>query len=268
MCFSLVGLELASVMGDEIKNPRRTLPRAVAWGGIIAGTLYVAVTVAVLVALPGKDIGAVQGIVQAVGRMAGGLRIGWIVPPIAAILTIAIAGTTSAWLGGAARIPFVAGLDNYLPSALGKLHPRFATPHVALLVQGVVSCAVLAMSFLGSTVQEGYRVLLLLAVVLQLLPYLYVFVALLVLATRRDFTRARYSRTTLLAAGLAGTIVTLLGAVLAFIPPESGESAWVFETKMIVGTLFFLGLGAFFFLSSHGRTARSAAGAIALMNDR
>ena len=268
ICFSLVGLELASVMGDEIKSPRTTLPRAVAWGGVIAGSLYAAATLAVIVALPAKDIGAVQGIVQAVGRMADELRVGWMVPPVAAILTIAIAGTTSAWLAGAARIPFVAGLDNYLPSALGKLHPRFATPHVALVVQGIVSCAVLAMSFLGSTVQQGYRVLLLLAVVLQLIPFLYVFAALLVLAIRRDFLQARYSRATLVAAGLAGSVVTMLGAVLAFIPPEGGDLAWVFETKMIVGTLFFLGLGAFFFLSSRARSTQRASRPVALSNDR
>src|ERR1019366_8923103 len=40
ICFGLVGLELASVMGDEIQDPRRTLPGAVAWGGLLSGTLY------------------------------------------------------------------------------------------------------------------------------------------------------------------------------------------------------------------------------------
>ncbi len=244
ICFSLVGLELASVMGDEIQEPRRTLPRAVVWGGLIAGSLYAAATIAVLLAMPAKEIGAVQGIVQAVGRMADRIGISWIVPPVALLLTIAIAGATSAWLAGAARIPFVAGLDHYLPAALGKLHPRYATPYVSLIVQGIASCAVLAMSFFGSTVQEGYRILLLLAVVLQLLPYIYVFIALIALALRHDFVVVRYRRPTLLFAGVAGTLVSAIGAVLAFIPPGGGESGWVFETKMIVGTLIFLGLAA------------------------
>jgi glutamate:GABA antiporter len=44
ICFGLVGLELASVMGDEIQDPRRTLPGAVAWGGVISGALYVGAT--------------------------------------------------------------------------------------------------------------------------------------------------------------------------------------------------------------------------------
>ncbi|MFI5249733.1 MAG: APC family permease [Gemmatimonadales bacterium] len=255
VCFALVGLELASVMGDEIREPRRTVPGAVVWGGVISGVLYVGATIAVLLALPAKDIGAVQGIIEAVTHMSNAISIGWLVPPIALLLTLAIAGTTSAWLAGSARIPFVAGLDNYLPAGLGKLHPRFATPYVALIVQGVVSCAVLAMSFMGSTVEQGYKVLLLLAVVLQLIPYLYIFLALIRLSVRPDFVRARYSQTTLLAAGLSGLVVTALGVVLAFVPPVSSEPATRFEMKMIGGTVFFLLMAAFFFFVYSRRPA-------------
>jgi len=250
VCNSLTGLELASVMGDEIKDPRRTLPRAVISGGLIAATLYVAVTLAVLLAMPAKEIGAVQGIMQAADRMAGTVGVASIVAPLALILTVAIAGTTSAWVAGSARIPFVAGLDHYLPPVFGRLHPRFATPHVALVVQGAVSCAVLAMGFVGSTVQEGYRILLLLAIVVQLIPFLYMFASLLRLAGRVEFKRVRYSRSTLLAAGTVGLVVTGLGTVVAFVPPGHGEPAWIFETKMVVGTLLLLMLGATFFYRS------------------
>ena len=44
ICFGLVGLELASVMGDEIENPAKTLPGAVAWGGVLSGLLYIGAT--------------------------------------------------------------------------------------------------------------------------------------------------------------------------------------------------------------------------------
>ena len=55
------------------------------------------------------------------------------------MLSLSIAGIGSAWMGGSARIPFVAGLDSYMPSWLGKVHPRYATPYAALIVQGIVS---------------------------------------------------------------------------------------------------------------------------------
>src|SRR5580692_3038304 len=44
ICFGLVGLELASVMGDEIRDPQKTLPGAVAWGGVLSGLMYIATT--------------------------------------------------------------------------------------------------------------------------------------------------------------------------------------------------------------------------------
>jgi amino acid transporter len=257
VCYACIGLELASVMGDEIKDPARSLPRAVVVGGIVAGGLYVAATLAVLVAMPAQEIGAVQGILQALGRMAHAMGVAWIVPLIALLLSLAFAGTTSAWLGGSARIPFVAGLDRYLPSTLGTLHPRYATPHVALITQGIVSCVVLLMGFVGSTVQEAYRVLLLLAVVLQLTPFGYVFAALIKIASAPDFQRVRYSRTTLLVAGAVGFAITATGICLAFVPTSKGDSAGVYEAKMIVGTLFILGLGAVLFYLSPRRRAAS-----------
>src|SRR5271154_642917 len=86
ICFGLVGLELASVMGDEIRDPARTLPGAVAWGGVISGTLYLGVTLTLLIAIPKGDISVLQGIVQAVGQMSGKVGLGWVVTPFALML--------------------------------------------------------------------------------------------------------------------------------------------------------------------------------------
>ncbi len=112
ICFGLVGLELASVMGDEIENPQKTLPGAVAWGGFLSGALYIGATLTLLIAVSKGDINVLQGIVQAVGHMADRVGVAWIVAPFAFLLSLSIAGIASAWLGGSARIPFVAGLDS------------------------------------------------------------------------------------------------------------------------------------------------------------
>ena len=130
ICFALVGLELASVMGDEIQNPRRTLPGGVAWGGLFSGALYIGATLTLLLAVGKGDISVLQGIVQAVSHMARKIGVGWIVSPFALMLSISIAGIGSAWLAGSARIPFVAGLDSYLPEWLGKVHPKYKTPYI------------------------------------------------------------------------------------------------------------------------------------------
>ena len=265
ICFGLVGLELASVMGDEIRDPHRTVPRAVAWGGIASGILYVVATLAVLLALPQQDISVVQGILQAVTRMASGVGVGWLIPPVALLLTLAIAGTASAWLSGSARIPFVAGLDRYLPPALGRIHPRYQTPYIALIVHAILSCAFVAMSFVGATVEQAYEIMLLLAVVLQLVPFLYLYGALIRIAMREDLGNAFYGRKTLWFAGISGFATTALGMIVAFVPPEGRQEAtWLFETKMVVGCAFFLGLAGFFYFVYSRRKSREAVHAVAI----
>jgi amino acid transporter len=119
-------------------------------------------------------------------------------------------------MGGSARIPFVAGLDSYMPSWLGNVHPKYATPHAALIVQAVVSLVLVVINFYASGgVQEAFQKMLSLAVVLQLVPFLYVFAALLKFGVRKPFESRRYSRATLLFAGTAGLVTTTLGIALA-----------------------------------------------------
>ena len=246
ICFGLVGLELASVMGDEIEDPARTLPGAVAWGGVLSGALYVGVTLTLLIAV-GKNVNVLQGIVQAVSHMAGRVGVAWITVPFSLMLALSIAGIGSAWMGGSARIPFVAGLDSYMPSWLGKIHPRYATPYAALIVQAIVSAVLVVMNFLGAGVQETFQKLLSLAVVLQLVPFLYMFGALIRFGLREPVARGQYSRVTLLLAGSSGLLTTILGIALVFFPAQQITSLWSYELWMFGGTLFFVGLAAFFF---------------------
>ncbi len=247
ICFGLVGLELASVMGDEIDRPEKTLPGAVAWGGVLSGLLYVGATLTLLIAVSKSDISVLQGIVQAVGHMATRVGVGWVIAPFAFLLSLSIAGIGSAWLGGSARIPFVAGLDSYLPEWLGKIHPRYATPYAALIVHATVSMVLVIVNFTAAGVQETFQKLLSLAVVLQLVPFLYMFAALLKMAVSPSFTRGRYGKGTLLAAGASGLVTTAIGIALAFFPAQQITSLWWYEVWMFGGTLGFVGLAAFFF---------------------
>jgi glutamate:GABA antiporter len=246
ICFGLVGLELASVMGDEIQDPRRTLPGAVAWGGVVSGALYVGATVTLIIAV-GKSVNVLQGIVQAVNHMAGRVGVGWITVPFALLLSLSIAGIGSAWMGGSARIPFVAGLDSYMPSWLGNVHPRYATPYAALMLQGVVSGVLVILNFAGAGVQETFQKLLSLAVVLQLVPFVYMFGALVKFAVTESAPTGQYGRTTLFVAGLSGFLTTILGIALVFFPAQQITSLWSYELWMVGGTIFFIGLAAFFF---------------------
>jgi amino acid transporter len=246
ICFGLVGLELASVMGDEIQDPSRTLPGAVGWGGLLSGSLYIAATLTLLIAV-GKNVNILQGVVQAVTGMAARVGVHWISVPFAFMLSLAIAGIGSAWIGGCARIPFVAGLDSYMPSWLGTVHPRYATPYAALIVQAVVSGVLVILNLVGAGVQETFQKLLSLAVVLQLIPFVYMFGALVKFAVTEPVPRGQYGRTTLFLAGTGGFVTTVLGIALVFFPAQQISSVFWYEVWMTGGTLFFIGLAAFFF---------------------
>jgi amino acid transporter len=244
-------------MGDEIKDPERTLPGAVVWGGVLSGFLYIATTLTLLLAVSKNDINVLQGIVQAVSHMAQKVGVIWIVAPFALMLSISIAGIGSAWLAGSARIPFVAGLDSYLPSWLGKVHPRYGTPYAALIVQFVVSTILVLISFLGSGVQETFQRLLSLAVVLQLLPFLYIFAALLKIAADPLAGKGHYSKPVLWLAGSSGLLMTILGMIFAFSPAQQITSVLAYECWMFGGTAFFIGLAVFFFFV-YGRRKNAA----------
>jgi amino acid transporter len=185
---------------------------------------------------------------------------GWLIAPFALLLSFSIAGIGSAWLGGSARVPFVAGLDSYMPAWMARVHPRYRTPYAALIVHAAVSFSLIVMNFVSTGVQETFQKMLSLAVVLQLVPFLYMFGALIKLAL--DGSKGYYGKTTLILSGISGLITTMLGIALAFFPAQQITSVWSYEAWMFGGTLFFVGLAAFFFFV-YGRRKTIRVGAAA-----
>ena len=246
ICYSLIGLDLASIMGDEIRDPRRNLPISILLGGVIAGLIYFGTTLSMLIAMPQKEIGVLSGVLQAINVMSARTGLGSVVAPLALLECIAILGTASAWFSGAARLPFVAGVDRYLPSIIGRLHPRYHTPYVSLILFAVLSSLLIASSFMGVSVGEAYLTMLDLAVVLQLAPTAYMFLALL----KHTWSKGAVlnaNKAYLTVNAVAGLCVTLIGLVVAFIPTRQVNSVWIFEVKLIAACLIVFGAALFFY---------------------
>jgi amino acid transporter len=244
ICYSLIGLDLASIMGDEIRDPRRNLPISILLGGVIAGLIYFGSTLAMLIAMPQKEIGVLSGVLQAISAMSERSGLKMVVPPLALLECVAILGTASAWFGGAARLPFVAGVDRYLPPIIGRVHPRYHTPYVSLILFAVLSSLLIAASYLGVSVGEAYLTMLDLSVVLQLAPSAYMFLALLKHTSSKDavlHANKSYLRTN----AIAGLGSTTVGLVVAFIPSRQVNSTWLFEGKLIAACAIVFG-AAFF----------------------
>ena len=183
LCFALAGLELAVVMGGEVKNPGRTLPRSILVAAPLIALIYIVGTLSILTVAPGEHVDLITGVVKSIG--AAGERFGLPLTRAAAVLIVLTGlGGVGAWLAGTARIPFVVGVDRYLPPALARVHPRWKTPYVALLVQGVGATIFILVSAVGATVEEAYLVLIDTTIIVYFIPYLYLFLALPALRRR------------------------------------------------------------------------------------
>jgi glutamate:GABA antiporter len=245
VCFGLVGLELGCVMGDEIRDPRRSVPKGVLYGGVLAGILYLGATLSLLLAVPQSDMKVLQGVLQGVDKMTARLSVGWTLVPLAVLLGISVIGATSAWLSGSARILFVSGIDRYLPKAFSKIHPRYGTPHVALAGIAFLSSCLIVMSFAGKTsVKEAYVTLLDLAVVLQMISYLYIYASLARVAFGKQSGVGVLSKLKIRFASISGLLASVIGMAVAFIPSRQVDSVWLFELKMALSCSLFLCLAA------------------------
>jgi amino acid transporter len=238
MCNALVGIELASMMGDEIRDSARDLAPAIAIAGVVSIASYLLVTGAVLTLVPADQLGAIQGVMQAVTAGARSASIGWIVVPLSIVMGLATGGTASAWFAGSSRVPFVAGLTSALPAALGRVHPRWRSPHVALITCAVLTATFTVFSLVGSSVAEAYQVMLKAAVVIQLIPFTYLFLGLV--KTHGVPASAR-------AAGALGLCSTVIGLAAAFLPTADVQSVALFETKLILGVVGPTAFGWFLF---------------------
>jgi glutamate:GABA antiporter len=241
MCNALVGIELASAMGDEIRDPDRDLGPAIAIAGAVSIGSYLLVTAAVLMLVPVERVGVIQGVMQAVSAGAHAVGIGWIIVPLAIVMGLATGGAASAWFAGSSRIPFVAGLSRALPPALGRIHPRWHSPHVALVTCALLTALFTAFSLAGSSVAEGYQVLLKAAVVIQLVPFVYLFLTLAKVAGAGPAARV---------AGIVGLATTAVSLVAAFLPTSDVTSVAMFEAKLVVGVVGPTALGWFLFTRS------------------
>ena len=254
IAFAFTGLELVASMSEEVRDPRRTLPRAVFGAGAMIAFMYIAGTFAILSLVSAADLDPKSGVFQAISLGSGLLKVAFVGILAAVLVTIGNAGGVGSTVAGIARVPFVVGIDRYLPEAFGRIHPKWKTPHISMLVQAGVSGAILFLSQIQTaTVQAAYQFLILAAIILYFIPFLYMFAAVIKLAGRPD--RENNERAVLipggkfgvwLAAGCGFTVV--LGSILlSLIPPGDEPNKLVFEIKLVGGTLaaIFLGLGLY-----------------------
>jgi glutamate:GABA antiporter len=265
IAFAFTALELCSTMSEEVRDPHKTFPRAILGSGVLIALAYVLGTVALLAIVPAPAVDPKSGVFQAL--TAGSISLGMAYFGIIAAFLVLFgnAGGVGTTVAGVARIPFVVGIDRYMPAAFGKIHPRWKTPWVSILVQAGISCAVLLLAQLKENPDDAYQMLVDAGTILYFIPFLYMYAAAIKLAYRPD--RGSDPNAALVpggkfgiwVAGSLGTAVVAAGIALSLIPPGGAESPWRFESKLIVGTVGSFLVGLVLYL----RGARAKSGAVA-----
>ncbi len=249
IAFAFTGLELVSAMSEEVRDPRRTLPRAVFGAGALIALMYIGGTVAILFLLPASDIDPQSGVFHAITVGAVALKVGALGMLAAVLVTVGNAGGVGSTVAGIARVPFVVGIDRYLPAAFGKIHPKWKTPYVSILVQAIASGAILLGSQINDTTRGAYQLLIDAAIILYFIPFLYMFAAVIKLGARRD--RRENEHAVLVPGGRAGVwicgglgfLVVLIGILVSLVPPGDSTDKLGFELKLVVGTVASVLLG-------------------------
>ena len=178
--WAFLGLESATVPADDVEAPERTIPRATILGCLLAATIYVLSTGAVLGLVP-RDVlaGSTAPFAAAAQSVWGG--------PAATIVAVGAAisafGALNGWILLASQIPLAAARDGLFPGIFAKVGSR-GVPTSGLIISGILSSLLLVANYTRGLVGM-FTFIILLATLTTLLPYTFCSLAHF-LAPRRD----------------------------------------------------------------------------------
>ncbi len=250
LTYAFAGCETASLMGDEIKNARRTIPLALLIGGVTVTLCYILGTVSVLLALPPTEVGNLQGLMQAISSTARRVGFEGVIPVAAFLIMVSNVGAAGAYLAAVARLPFVAGIDRFLPPAFGALHPRWKTPWVGLLTQFFFGVVFIFLGQAGTSVKGAYDVLVAMGVITYFIPYLYLFAAMFKLQGEPagpEVIRVPGGKPVAILVSIVGFATTTVTIILSLLPQpdEPNKPLAVLKIVGLSAALVLVGVGIY-----------------------
>lgn len=166
--WSYIGLESASVTGGEIKNPARNIKLSTILGFSITAVIYILTSFAAMGAMPQSELAnSTAPMSDIINRISGGTWGGWF---MALGVIVAAGGATSGWILTTARSSFAAGEEKLFPSFFARVHKRYSTPSVSLIVSGVLANVLLSLNYVLS-LTDAFNFMILLATLAFLPAY-------------------------------------------------------------------------------------------------
>ena len=227
IAYALTGLELAPMLGSEIRDAGEVLPKSAWISAFGASGYYAAATAALLVILPSAQVNPVYGLAE--GGQAAGTVLGlqWLGPIAAVMILLGAIGQFGALGAAASRLPFVVGADRYFPKAFAKLHPVWGTPYWSILLLGAIASFFLILVQAGESLRAAYQLLVDLMVLTTFVPFGFIFLSAWKCGNRIS--------------AVLGLAVSALAMICSVIPTADVKNVWLFEAKLGGGAALLVG---------------------------
>lgn len=242
--FSLMGLDVIGIHAGDVKNPQKNYPRILFWSALIILATMTLSSLALCILLSPKELGLVNGLIDAAQIFFGYYHIGWGVPLIGAAIVLGCFGVASSWIIGLARVLQVSAASANVPRFLQKVN-RFNMPYPVLFIQAIIVTILFCAYVLWPSVNASYWILSAMSSQLALAYYIVLFVAAYKLLS------GQVSRG-VLALLVLGVITSLFGIGVGFLPPSSisGFKSILHYEIPIVVCLFIFMLPLYFLLKN------------------
>lgn len=248
--FNLMGFELIACMGDEIKDPRRDIPKSILISAVIVTGLYVFGTLGILMALPVEEIGLVAGIVSTLRTLFGDGAFGqFMVYSIGSLGLLTFIANMTTWTMGASRAAMEAAQAGELPALVAREHSVHKTPIGANMITGIVSTVVILLYGLTSgESDELFWSIFAFSSCIFLLPYLFMFPAYFKLRVSDPDRERPYKVPGGIKTQAAISIICFLfiiQAVVLFVFPDIGQGTvdWGYSVPVALGIAITIGVG-------------------------
>jgi basic amino acid/polyamine antiporter, APA family len=210
--WAFIGIESATIPADEVADPEHTIPRATMIGTVATTLVYIVTTVAIMGIIPVATLAtSTSPFADAAGVIFGGT---WAARIIALVAMISAFGCLNGWILLQGRVPLAAAQDGLFPKQFARLHPRWQTPVLGLVVSSVLISGLMLMNY-SQTLVEQFNFVILLATLTTLVPYAYAAAAevYLFFTERERFSGRSLVRDTVIAAlAFAYAIYAIVGA--------------------------------------------------------
>lgn len=221
---SFAGMELATVHVNDVNNPKKTFPRALAFSSIIILLTMMLGSLAIACVLPADKINLVDGTIQSFSYFLSAYHLSWLTPILTILLIIGSLGGIINWIVSPVKGIAQSAAHGFLPAYFGKEN-QHGVPQNLLVTQAILVSFVCLVYLLFPTVNASYWLLSSLSLQLYILMYVLMFLAALRLRFKGNYKNDAFvipgKKMGLLAVCGVGLIGCIISLIVGFIPPEN-----------------------------------------------